>query len=226
MFLNPKNPKIDVRGTNLFNLIRSKKDFFWIKFIFGHDNPGFKCSKNMSCDEININNAFIHDPVCEFPKFGFLNKYWSLKTSHCTINISTEKERNLSHMNSLFKTKYTFNQNKQREMIYGMFKCQNPKKPDPMSFSMNHLSINNSSKEYINYIYEELEHKKAFLGLCICLQIINEWSSYPVVDLYFFLRTKTDTYDYNEIIKDQNFRAINHTVDYKDSPRPYNILVK
>ena len=56
MFLNLKNPKIDVRGTNLFNLIRSKKDFFWIKFIFGHDNPGFKCSKNMSCDEININN--------------------------------------------------------------------------------------------------------------------------------------------------------------------------
>ena len=141
------------------------------------------------------------------------------------MNISTEKERNLSEMNSLYKTKYTFNQNKQREMIYGMFKCQNPKKSDPL-FSMNHLSINNSSKEYINYIYEELEHKKAFLGLCICLQIINEWSSYPVVDLYFYLRTKTDTDDYNEIIKDQNFRAINHIVDYEGSPRPYNILVK
>ena len=88
--------------------------------------------------------------------------------------------------------------------------------------SLNWIKINNSSKEYIDFIYEQLAHKNANACLTMVLQPIQEWNAIPIIDMYFTKQTGTS--DWNEIIKDANFKSLYELEG--EYPRKYNKLVR
>ena len=54
------------------------------------------------------------------------------------------------------------------------------------------------------------------------LQPIQEWNAIPIIDMYFTKQTGTS--DWNEIIKDANFKSLYDLEG--EYPRKYNKLVR
>ena len=219
MFL--KNPKVEIKGSNLFNYIKSKNFNGHLEIAFGDQNPGFECSKDLD-GSLTLTNVFIKRPICEFPKFGFFKSYFSLETSKSEMLITTANNGDLNTINKLYKTNYYFNGDKQRKKIYGFCEFQNPENKKTSWRPLNRIVIYNSYKEYIDFMYEELAHKNANVYLAMYLQKIQEWNSIPIIDMFFTKQSKRG--DWDEIMKDENFSSINSLEG--EYPRKYNILVK
>ena len=216
-----KNPKVEIKGSNLFNHIKSENFNGHLEIAFGDQNPNFECTKHLN-GSLTLNNVFIKRPICEFPKFGFFKTYFSFETSRVELLITAENSEDLDEMNKLYKTNYYFNGDKQRKKIYGLCEFQNPENKKNGWRSLNWIKINNSSKEYIDFIYEQLAHKNANVCLTMVLQPIQEWNAIPIIDMYFTKQTGTS--DWNEIIKDANFKSLYELEG--EYPRKYNKVVR
>ena len=222
MFL--KNPKVEIKGSNLFNFIELKKGLN-LEIAFGNHNPGFECKKSLGGKDLTLTNVLIKKPIFELPKFGFFKSYYSLETSKCELFITTENKNDLDTFNKFYNTNYYFNGDKQRQRkdIYGICEIQDPENIKSSWRPLNKISISNSYKEYIDFVYEELVHKNANVSLTLCLQKIQGWNIIPIIDMYFTKQSRGHG-DWNEIIKIGDFGP-EHVVE-GEYPRKYNILKK
>jgi len=218
--LNIKNPSITEKEISLNDYINSKKDFFRMSVEFGVHSPYFKCNY-FNNEDIKVEGGLVTHPICELPKFGLFKNFWSHECNRFNLNISINNNHcDIDSKNELYKTSYHFN-SLERKKIFGIFRLAPKKKSLGDWLYGNHISINNSNKEFINNFMNYIkDHKKPFV-IDFVVQKIKEWSYdnqnyWPIIDLSL-------NYNYCEIIKDEYFDFSN-TLD--EFPRSYNILIK
>ena len=213
--LNYKNPKITERNISFRNFILSKKNGFHLRIAFGADSPFFECKKIYS-ETLSIKGGLIQNPICELPKFGFFKNFWTHECNRCDMSISQEMEvQNLETINRHYKTSYKF-QNLDRKKIFGLFKLIPERNRLGDWLYGNFLSIYHSYGDYILHLYDYLQYQKKGFIIDIAVQKINEWESWPIVDMSL-------NSDYSEIIKDEFFDSAS-TID--EFPRTHNLLYK
>tara|TARA_Y100000294_G_C8401784_1_gene275099 strand:+ start:105 stop:650 length:546 start_codon:yes stop_codon:yes gene_type:complete len=161
-------------------------------------------------------------PVCELPKFGLFNNFYSKKEHQFTLGIETKEATELhdeqyqydkiSKINKKFNTNYFFQKNKipgfgTRDLNYGRVNFHNPDKYTTIG-NKNYITIYNSDKDYLNFFYDNVVNSNTEIHLDIAFQMIEEWKNfYPILDINIqSIHGAHDTgFDIGNIIKTTNF---------------------
>lgn len=233
-FLNIKNPKITHLGIDFHNYLNSK-ELSIFEIIITRDSPVFKFSKSLRNDELYFEGCLLKNPVCELPKSGLFNNFYSHKINQFRLTLTTSEKSDyqyedhygkISNINKKFNTNYKKREkdlfgypNRNLDTNFGILFTDGK---DYLS-SPNGIEIYGSYSDYINFLYDNIINTDVEIYLTLAVQKIKEWDVYPIVDMAIrSWRGNLNDDDLYEITKGEIFRWSFGG----EFPKHRNILIK